>query len=421
LAIAAKMRKENNSAACIQKVYRGYRFRKEFKHFKRRESVAQEILITERDYIKFLDVIIQVYYIPLKAKSTSDTPLLTPDEVSIVFPQIEMIKLYNALLLDALETKISTKWSYYQTLGDAFTSFSRFLKPPYAHYISHFPQIVQTIKSAAKRTEVSSFFKQCKNQPSSSGLDLQALASMPFQRIPRYILLLKEIQRHTPSTHPDSPLLSEALLKMEEIAKNANERLREEESSKSLMHIDARLDPPVMNLLLPFRKLIREGRLVYKAGRKNSNSEKPREVTSWNVTKYCQTFLFNDCLLIAEESKLSMLFDSNPKLKPVEIVSLENAMLLDFRRDSRDEEFEFEVHSLEASVVFCAKNITEKKQWVQDITVAINDYIDRSLTYHPLWRKKSFSDFALYGIAPPSPTPVIDLSKADVGVQQEAN
>lgn len=109
--------------------------------------MAKELLETEKDYIQYLNAlvnvrmtckrreerkkkkksrdkqserenkkrgerqkekinVVQVYLIPLREKAESDTPLLTLEEVRTIFPQIEMILLYNKQLYDVLDERI---------------------------------------------------------------------------------------------------------------------------------------------------------------------------------------------------------------------------------------------------------------------------------------------------------------------------
>ncbi len=49
---------------------------------------------------------------------------------------------------------------------------------------------------------------------------------MPVQRIPRYQLLLRELDKVTEEGHPEKQHLGEALQKIEHIAKHVNEEKR---------------------------------------------------------------------------------------------------------------------------------------------------------------------------------------------------
>lgn len=49
---------------------------------------------------------------------------------------------------------------------------------------------------------------------------------MPVQRIPRYVLLLEDLMKHTPADHSDMHHLQIALKTVQEIAITVNEAVR---------------------------------------------------------------------------------------------------------------------------------------------------------------------------------------------------
>lgn len=59
----------------------------------------------------------------------------------------------------------------------------------------------------------------------------------PIQRIPRYVLLLRELIKYTPPTHPDFPLLQSSLNGIKESADLINERKRVAESNGNILRI----------------------------------------------------------------------------------------------------------------------------------------------------------------------------------------
>ena len=56
--------------------------------------------------------------------------------------------------------------------------------------------------------------------------DLSGFLIKPFQRICRYVLLLKELRKHTPEDWPDYPGLCQAIEQIDSIVKEANETKR---------------------------------------------------------------------------------------------------------------------------------------------------------------------------------------------------
>eukprot|EP00041_Stephanoeca_diplocostata_P037736 m.1441789 g.1441789 ORF g.1441789 m.1441789 type:complete len:80 (+) comp25095_c0_seq4:2359-2598(+) len=51
----------------------------------------------------------------------------------------------------------------------------------------------------------------------------------PIQRIPRYILLLSDLMKHTHETHPDHQLLAQCVVSMKAIARHINESKKRSE------------------------------------------------------------------------------------------------------------------------------------------------------------------------------------------------
>lgn len=49
---------------------------------------------------------------------------------------------------------------------------------------------------------------------------------MFHQRIPRYVLLLRDLLKHTPKKHPDYADISKSLAEFQEVAGHVNESMR---------------------------------------------------------------------------------------------------------------------------------------------------------------------------------------------------
>lgn len=75
----------------------------------------------------------------------------------------------------------------------------------------------------------------------SQGLHLGALLILPIQRIPRYVLLLQDLLRHTESKHPDHDDLVQALKEMRQVADYINEKKREAEALNLVVRIQERI------------------------------------------------------------------------------------------------------------------------------------------------------------------------------------
>ena len=66
------------------------------------------------------------------------------------------------------------------------------------------------ILSLIIRATLITLIKVCA-KPESRGKTLESYLITPIQRIPRYLLLLLELQKHTEADHPRMPQLQEAI------------------------------------------------------------------------------------------------------------------------------------------------------------------------------------------------------------------
>lgn len=78
---------------------------------------------------------------------------------------------------------------------------------------------------------------------------------MPVQRIPRYQLLLKELEKRTPADHPDMLCIKKALEMIIEVAKECNSSMNGDIETKLKMELQEALGPN-FTLMKASRKLL---------------------------------------------------------------------------------------------------------------------------------------------------------------------
>lgn len=66
---------------------------------------------------------------------------------------------------------------------------------------------------------------------------LETLLVVPVQRIPRYVLLLREVLKFTPETHADYAKCRQAFEEMEKVAGLINEKKREYDQLQRLVFV----------------------------------------------------------------------------------------------------------------------------------------------------------------------------------------
>eukprot|EP00937_MAST-01D_sp_MAST-1D-sp2_P000755 g755.t1 len=145
-----------------------------------------------------------------------------------------------------------------------FLKFAPFLKM-YVFYANAHEKAAGTIASWMVRySAVSSFVEQTKAQ--TNGQDMLALLIEPIQRIPRYEMLLKAMQKNTVSGHADQKALNEAYGEVKKIAARMNSSLQDAVRNLKVLEIQDCLRPK-QELVKPGRSFVHEGTLT-KIGRK---------------------------------------------------------------------------------------------------------------------------------------------------------
>lgn len=101
--------------------------------------------------------------------------------------------------------------------------------------------------------------------------------------MPRYVLMLKELARHTAKTHADFEPLKIAIDRLANVAAVINERKRDSEKYSLLLELQAKIIGAPEGIAIPGRRLLLDGELV--------------EVTDLNKKKTRHIFLFNDVII----------------------------------------------------------------------------------------------------------------------------
>jgi len=244
------------------------------------DMIVNEIIDTEETYRDNLGELVEHYINPIreialgrKGKEAADELGLTSAEVERIFGwRIGEIVKVSANLQKKLEVVSICRGGIKSPLGrqgkvaQAFLEISSDLHV-YAPYVSAHKTSLQTLERAleavsgkgekkgmfgatllrGKEKEAMSFLKFWEvvstSSPRLKGQTIQSLLIMPIQRVPRYMLLLKELSKETPKDHPASPLLIEALDLIGDSAKQINEALRQHEKLEKFFGQEDMLSP----------------------------------------------------------------------------------------------------------------------------------------------------------------------------------
>lgn len=244
-----------------------------------REKVAMELLETERSYVEKLNTLVEVFEVPFR-----EANILSNDQFVHIFSNLDVIRNFNTILLKDLEQIISN-WTSNSLLGGVFLQMADFLKL-YTTYINNYTSALQTISFCKQSSVFTALLEKCESSPRCEALNLPSLLIMPVQRIPRYILLLTELLKHTPNIHPDYERLTKSLDKVKVVAIDINEAHREAESLMRLYELNTLINHLDFPLITPSRRLELEGELKERVKGQSNGTAKSRYY-----------FLFNDVLM----------------------------------------------------------------------------------------------------------------------------
>jgi hypothetical protein len=165
-------------------------------------------------------------------------------------------------------------------------------------FYSSFVNTYQASTDAYERIRETLIYKElCKALEERGGrLSFNSLMVTPIQRIPRYLLLLRDLLNNTPPAHPDHAKLSVVLPKMEEVATYINTEKSKFDNLTVILNLSYLISGYTDSFIKPGRKFIKEGYLkIYD------------EEASKSKRRYF--FLFSDILLMTRPKRGSTFFN----------------------------------------------------------------------------------------------------------------
>ena len=235
----------------------------------RREKIAKEVFETEEKYVSNLKVLLDVFVNPLNQAIIDHKPILSVDEMNTVFSVVQLIYNLHVSFLNKLRP-IFAKWTWSSCIGSHFETLADRLKV-YETFVNNYDRALALLDSPAlqKRKSFQSFMKEAAQK--ASGVAYAGISHyliMPIQRPPRFLMLLGELAKYTPTTHVDYASLKRSVQKMSALTSYLNEARRISETETKVEEITSRFGGPLIfdgetfDIALPGRVFLREGSLV---------------------------------------------------------------------------------------------------------------------------------------------------------------
>jgi len=243
--------------------------------FRRRRNIAMEIVETETTYVKQLSTVVQRFVVPFQKKEFD----LTQSDIMTLFSNIEALRNLHNSMLEQLKPRVQD-WQDSSCIGDIFFENSKWIKL-YKHYVNNYDTAMDFLATLRKKNaKVRKYLKELEYTPAMANLNLEAYLVVPVQRIPRYVLLLRDLSRNTPETHEDYVPIEGALNLIEEVATYINVHKAKSDAMRTLADCKARIANLPFDIVTPDRELLREAIFVVNKERR-------------------KLFVFNDLLIIA--------------------------------------------------------------------------------------------------------------------------
>ncbi|NXG78155.1 DNMBP protein, partial [Baryphthengus martii] len=182
----------------------------------KRSKVIEELLQTERDYIRDLEMCVERIMVPLQQAQMQNI------DFEALFGNIHMVISFSKQLLSTLETS--------DVIGPVFLAQRAELENVYRVYCQNHDEAIALLETYEKDEKMQKLLLDLLDSLRLEGctnyINLGSFLIKPVQRVMRYPLLLMELLNATPEAHPDKAPLTAAVLAVKEINVNINEYKR---------------------------------------------------------------------------------------------------------------------------------------------------------------------------------------------------
>ncbi|TPX63645.1 hypothetical protein CcCBS67573_g08616 [Chytriomyces confervae] len=189
----------------------------------KRGYIVFEILTTEQTYFHELNIVKNVIQ-----KKLVEMEILSSFSIKQIFDGMENLFQLHQLILTQLEEICSIdNWSASDsTIAQIFLEHKDSIHSNYIQYINNRQTADKTIEDQQEKfPKFKDFLIQCTKSRETKFTDLKELLLRPMQRMTRYPLLLRELEKRTPDNHPDKPLIKQAIETVSSIALAVNQKM----------------------------------------------------------------------------------------------------------------------------------------------------------------------------------------------------
>nr|XP_045010000.1 spermatogenesis-associated protein 13 isoform X2 [Jaculus jaculus] len=317
-----------------------------------RTNVIQEIMNTERVYIKHLKDICEGYI----RQCRKHTGMFTVAQLATIFGNIEDIYKFQRKFLKDLEKQYNKEEPHLSEIGSCFLQHQEGFAI-YSEYCNNHPGACVELSNLMKQGKYRHFFEACRLLQQMIDIALDGFLLTPVQKICKYPLQLAELLKYTTQEHSDYNNIKAAYETMKNVACLINERKRKLESIDKI----ARWQVSIvgwegLDILDRSSELIHSGELT--------------KLTRQGKSQQRTFFLFDHQLVFCKKDLLRrdmLYYKGRMDMDEVELVDVEDGRDKDWNLPVRNA-FKLVSRTTDEVYLFCAKKQEDKVKWLQACT-----------------------------------------------------
>ncbi|XP_021250829.1 rho guanine nucleotide exchange factor 4 isoform X1 [Numida meleagris] len=315
-----------------------------------RTNVINEIISTERDYIKHLKDICEGYIKQCRKRAD----MFTEEQLKTIFGNIEDIYRCQKKFVKALEKKFNKDHPHLSEVGSCFLEYQTEFQI-YSEYCNNHPNACMELSRLTKVNKYVYFFEACRLLQKMIDISLDGFLLTPVQKICKYPLQLAELLKYTNPQHRDFKDVEAALNAMKNVARLINERKRRLENIDKIAQWQSSIeDWEGEDVLVRSSELIYSGELT-KISHPQAKSQQR------------MFFLFDHQLVCCKKDLLRrdiLYYKSRINMDDMEILDIEDGKDKDFSISVKNA-FKLHCRNTEEVHLFCAKKPEQKQRWLK--------------------------------------------------------
>lgn len=271
------------AATKIQAVWRGRRSRQRTRRIRKlliyRKHIIKELIDTEAMYIYDLSLIISDFKYPMRSLR-----LVSSQDLAVIFTNVEELKKLNEEFYCELVNRFD-RYHHYMVMFDVVIKLSPFFKI-YFEYCNNYEQGQRTIaKLRHEQSSLDDYLRIKCSQEKFRRLGIDGFLIKPVQRLPKYVILLKDLVKHTPEDHPDLSNIRGALESFDKVNYHNNESMTKVLNNLRIAELETITKE---SLVQPGRQFILEENVT---------------VLKQNDVKDLVMYIFNDLMLLTRRTR----------------------------------------------------------------------------------------------------------------------